>query len=70
MTQEEKQRYVDVMRAKALAYAESKLSDVKIVISQEDYQGMIEEYANAFLSGANEQLALLKELSAKNRGGF
>jgi hypothetical protein len=65
MTEEQKQRYVEEMKRKALAYAENVLSDVKSFMPKDDYDETLRDFAQAFLCGADAAIATAKELKAQ-----
>ena len=65
MTEEQKQKYIDIMREKALAYAEDVLSDVKSFMPKYDYAEALKDFAQAFLCGADAAIATVMELKAQ-----
>ena len=61
MTQEEKEFYIERMKAKAIAYAENVTSDIKELMSKDEYQECINDFAQAFLCGADAAWETIKE---------
>ena len=62
MTQEEKELYIERMKAKAIAYAENVTSDIKGLMPDDEYQECINDFAQAFLCGADAAWETIKEL--------
>ena len=67
MTEEQKQKYVECMKDKAVAYAEDILSDVKPLMSKDDYQETVKDFAQAFLCGADAAIATIKEMKEEKK---
>lgn len=65
MTEEQKQQYQSVMKAKAIAYAEDVLSDVKNFMPKDEYEEAVKDFAQAYISGANAAVEVAKELITK-----
>ena len=63
MTEEQKQKYIETMKAKAFAYAEEVLSDLKMFMPKDEYQEAVRDFAQAFVSGGDAAIATLKEIT-------
>lgn len=62
MTEEQKQKYIETMKAKAFAYAEDALSDVKAFVDKDEYQEAVRDIAQAFVSGGDAAITTLREI--------
>ena len=67
MTEEQKQQYVEEMQKKALVYAENALSDVKNFVPKDEYEEVLEDIAQAFISGGNAAVKTVNEIIKGNR---
>ena len=65
MTEEQKQKYIESMKDKAVAYAQDVLSDIKPFMPKDDYQQSVRDFAQAFLCGADAAIATIKEMKEK-----
>ena len=65
MTEKQKQQYIETMKAKAFAYAENVLSDVKAFMDKDEYQETVRDFAQAFVSGGDAAIATLREITSK-----
>ena len=62
MTEEQKQKYIDIMIKKAYAYAENVLSDVKDFMSRDEYNETVKDFAQAFVSGGDAAVKTVNEI--------
>ena len=62
MTQENKQLYIEKMQAKAIAYVKNITSNIKKLMSEDEHQECIKDFAQAFLCGADAAWETIKEL--------
>lgn len=62
MTEEQKQKYINVMEKKAFSYAENVLSDIKSFMSKDEYEETLKDFAQAFISGGNAAIKTVKEI--------
>ena len=62
MTEEQKQKYIDIMRKKAIAYAENALSDIKNFMPKDEYGETLTDFAQAFVSGGDAAIITLREI--------
>ena len=62
MTTEEKQLYIERMKAKAFAYAENVTSDIKRFMPSDEYLECVKDFAQAFLCGADAAWETIKEI--------
>ena len=62
MTTEEKQLYIERMKAKAFAYAENVTSDIKIFMPSDEYLECVKDFAQAFLCGGDAAWETIKEI--------
>ena len=62
MTEEQRQKYIDTMKKKALNYAENVLSDIKTFMPKEDYEDTINDIAQAFVSGGDAAIQTVNEI--------
>ena len=67
MTEEQKQKYIDTMKEKALAYAENVLSDIKNFMPKDEYEETLKDFAQAFCSGGDAAIETAKEFINSNR---
>ena len=65
MTEEQKQKYIEKMKEKALSYAESVLSDIKNFMPKDEYEESLKDFAQAFLCGADAAISTVMELKAQ-----
>lgn len=65
MTEEQKQKYINIMKEKALAYAKDVLSEVKNYMPKDDYDETLMDLALAFIHGADAAIATVKEIKAQ-----
>ena len=64
MTDKEKQQYVEAIKAKAIAYAENALSDIKGFMPDDEYKEAVRDFSQAFICGADAAVATIKEIKA------
>ena len=62
MTEEQKQKYIDTMKEKAIAYAENVLSDVRGFMPQDEYNEAVKDFAQAFVSGGDAAVKTVNEI--------
>lgn len=62
MTEEQKKQYIETMTKKAYAYAESVLSDAKDFMPKDEYQDVIKDFAQAFVSGGDAAVKTVNEI--------
>ena len=62
MTEEQKQKYIDTMKEKAIAYAEDVLSDIKNFMPKDEYEETLKDFAQAFVSGGNAAVKTVNEI--------
>ena len=62
MTQEDKELYIKRMKAKAIVYAEKVTSDIKELMPDDEYQECLNDFAQAFLCGADAAWETIREL--------
>ena len=62
MTEEQKQKYIDIMTKKAYAYAENVLSDVKGFMPKDEYDESVKDFVQAFVSGGNTAMETAREI--------
>ena len=62
MTEEQKQQYIKIMNAKAFAYAENALSDIKDFLPKDEYQEALKDFAQAFVSGGDAAIDTAREI--------
>ena len=62
MTTEEKQLYIERMKAKAFAYAENVTSDIKELMHGDEYLECLKNFAQAFLCEADAAWETIKEI--------
>ena len=62
MTEEQKQKYIDIMRKKAIAYAENALSDIKNFMPKDEYEEALKDFAQAFVSGGDAAVKTINEV--------
>lgn len=62
MTEEQKQKYINVMEKKAFSYAENVLSDIKNFMSKDEYEESLKDFTQAFISGSNAAIKTVKEI--------
>ena len=62
MTEEQKQRYIEEMKKKAIAYAENVLSDVKSFMPKDEYEEALKDFAQAFCSGGDAAVKTVNEI--------
>lgn len=69
MTEEQKQRYIETMKDKAVAYAENVLSDIKNFMPKDDYEESLRDFAQAFLCGGDAAIKTAKEIMKGENNG-
>lgn len=62
MTKEQKQLYTEKLSAKAIAYAENALSDIKCLMPQDEYEAAFKDFVQTFISGADAAVATVNEV--------
>lgn len=62
MTEEQKQKYIDTMKEKAIAYAENVLSNIKDFMPRDEYSETVKDFAQAFISGGDAAIITLRKI--------
>lgn len=62
MTEKDKQQYIEAIKAKAVAYAENALSDIKGFMPDDEYKEALKDFAQAFICGADAAIETIKEM--------
>lgn len=65
MTEEQKQKYINIMKKKAFSYAENVLNDIKNFMPKDEYEETLRDFAQAFICGADAAMATVMELKTQ-----